>query len=806
MAKISTKTFNPMAGVSIPGWAIDSYKTTASDLGGIVDSLTDAYNKQQDRDAALGLEAFQMDREQENFESQFEYQKNQDSIKNDLNERKNRREAKESAILLDYKQQEFDANNDSRLFSEQKSTIDSMFKVIPNTPEGINTKQTILDNLEPTSSRQANNFVQASRDSLSGAKKQIDEKRETIRSYFFDGLPDEELALSEVSRLKSYVLQSSRDPKWAEGLSEMMLMKDFDKLDTEKYKGQIKEIGIVTTALMEHTPGSDGYNSTLEYLEGLKRNLGDLQPGASQMNFLREYSTKTGLNIREVEESYKSGKLTDDAIQSELTGENKKLNQVSESDAGWIEGIGDYVSGIFSGDDSDELSTAGKGLEKEVAEDSIDHSAHTNFLENIGRYESREDAQIPTISRYLGREDTDLSGEFDKMLGAVGGGISDLASEAYEGVKTIGRYASRQDYSQLPNEVKKYYNEFASNHPNMAKIVKGTGVVAASINPLIASIAVHSAPEEDKEKVRNFAIETYNKAKPIVRDLAYLAIDKTGKAMQAGVDYGTEKFTGAIEDISKSRAVEVLATSPHRFVDFFNQSRNVDIDKYINEGMNYTEATDRAYKDAVDRGGSYFASGILKSGEGAPSKMIYKKHLVDYAPNLFKSITGKDRKPLIEGAYHTKYPSDKIKNAPSEFVNPRWIAWETNNLEKRIYEQYANVTDSNKQEPNIAARSMKNIKNKSSDIVKELRKLKLDIKKSPAIAKGDMTVKEEVIDKLISQALRLKNPKDALKKYYEEFNKYKFSPTSVGTFNMSVPQDTSSNTMDMMFDSFLQQN
>ena len=106
----------------------------------------------------------------------------------------------------------------------------------------------------------------------------------------------------------------------------------------------------------------------------------------------------------------------------------------------------------------------------------------------------------------------------------------------------------------------------------------------------------------------------------------------------------------------------------------------------------------------------------------------------------------------------------------------------------------------------MAAKSISSIKKSSSNLVKELRKIKNEIKKSPDIARGEMTVKEEVIDKLIMQASRLQNPKDALVKYYEEFNKYKFSPTSVGTFNMPVQQDTSSNTMDMMFDSFMEMN
>ena len=125
MAKISTKTFNPMAGVSLPGWALQSYKATAGDLSDVVDSLTDAYNKQQDREAALSLEAFQMNQEQSNFEAQMEFKK-QDA------EKRRTLDAEKEDNLNRYRRDTLRANeikeeNDNhwRNYTAGKSLIDS---------------------------------------------------------------------------------------------------------------------------------------------------------------------------------------------------------------------------------------------------------------------------------------------------------------------------------------------------------------------------------------------------------------------------------------------------------------------------------------------------------------------------------------------------------------------------------------------------------------------------------------------------------------------------------------------------------
>ena len=243
-----------------------------------------------------------------------------------------------------------------------------------------------------------------------------------------------------------------------------------------------------------------------------------------------------------------------------------------------------------------------------------------------------------------------------------------------------------------------------------------------------------SSPEQ-KDKVKQFAIDSYNKVEPIVKDMTYLALDKVDDAMTSGLEYATEKFTGGIKSIHEARApkmalrrgMEVMSTLPHRAIEFFNFNRNPDIDKYVEGGMSWDDAYNQAMKDAVARGGEYYTRSAWSVGEGAPSKHIYKKKLVDYASN--KNLWMIERGPFKKGG--SDMP-ENMKNAPAKFVNPRWIAWQTNNLEKDLYAQYAKITDAKNQSPALAAKSMMSVKNESSKLIKELRKIILIMKKNLA--------------------------------------------------------------------------
>ena len=750
------------SGVNIPGWATEAYKSTTSDIDSIVKEITGEIRAKRKDEMAFALETARV-------------AQNQDRI--------------------DLAEEKFEADKIKEDFEYEKDSLDILLGSIDKTPDGFRQMESILNRRRASENPRVTEYREGVTSNIARLKTNYGDSRENIRNTFFNGLSDDQLEEDgRINLLDSYQLMNAKDPQWSKSMTTVMLQREFPELNPTflaEQKMTIKTMGEIQYEMFSSKPNSANFKKYKSAYDELKSQLVSMPNSGitTTIDLSSDYSKKTGIPLSAVKNRIDLGELSQEDMAAELSGVGK-LEKIDKSE-GYLEGLGDYVSEIF--EDISFGDMAGQG-DKDIA--------------TIARYLNRPDSPLGTISRFLGREDTDLTQELDKAVGILGEEAAEGWKGIKEGVPVLAEVAI-EGFKELPDITQETYSEFASNHPNVSSGLGKVGTIAAAVNPIIGTIAYSQASPEQKDKVKQFAIDSYNEAAPIVRDMAYLALDKTDDAMQAGVDFATEKFTGAVKAVHGARGpkmalrrgMEVMSTLPHRAIEFFNFNRNTDIDKYVEQGMSYDDAYAQALNDAVSRGGEYFATSAWKKGEDAPAKHIYKKTLVDYASN--KNLWMVDRGPFKKGG--SAIP-ENMKDAPSKFVNPRWIAWETNNLEKKIHEQYANVTDANNQEPTIAARSMSNIKNTSSDIVKELRKIKNEIKKSPSIAKGEMTVKEEVIDKLISQALRLKNPKDALKKYYEEFNKYKFSPTSVGTFNMPVPQDTSSNTMDMMFDSFLQQN
>ena len=94
-------------------------------LDSVVNSLTNAYNKQQDREAALALEAYQMNQEQSNFDAQMEFKK-QDAEKRrafDIEEEENDKRYKRDLLRANEVKEENDTN--WRNYTASKSILDS---------------------------------------------------------------------------------------------------------------------------------------------------------------------------------------------------------------------------------------------------------------------------------------------------------------------------------------------------------------------------------------------------------------------------------------------------------------------------------------------------------------------------------------------------------------------------------------------------------------------------------------------------------------------------------------------------------
>jgi len=719
--RANINTFNPMSGVTLPGWATESYKDTVDTLENVVSDITGEIKEGRKDSMAFALESAKVKQR----ETEFKYKKELD----DFNIAKDNFDS---------------ATNELTGSAIDNAVYGELLKSVPAT-----------DNPRLTEYYESKKKIHGKR------VKDRNNVRENLRETFLNGLSDEELSESgQDVTLDSWTMQYFKDPNgWNKNMTEhtfKQMYSDYnpDFLTKEKTKAVFGSLGLnvlpsLVTADRSTKAGRKKYDKALAQWNSGMDLLGK-EPGsgtnfAMTGNIDSKYASDAGLTSSEIlkRRSEDPGGL-DAEINNFYAGDDEK-------DKGYLEGIGDLISDVFSQPAGDFATDIGESISE-------------SGVGTIARFLNREDSPLGTVSRYLGREDTDLTQELDKVVGILG----EEAVEGWQGIKSgtpaLAEVAI-ESFKELPDIAQETYSEFASNHPNVSAGLGAAGVISGALSPIISTIAYSEASPEQKDKVKQFAIDSYNRAEPVIKDMTYLALDKADSAMMSGLEYATEKFTSGVKAVHGARApkmalkrgMEVMSTLPHRAIEFFNFNRNPDIDKYVEGGMSYDDAYDQAMKDAVARGGEYYARSAWRTGEDAPAKHIYKKKLVDYASN--KNLWMIERGPFKKGGSDVP---ENMKNAPAKFVNPRWIAWQTNNLEKDLYAQYAKITDAKNQAPALAAKSMMNVKNKSSELIKDLRKIKSDIVNAPKISKGEMTVSPKVIDELINRAQRLTASKSAL--------------------------------------------
>ena len=713
--KVNINTFNPQAGVSIPGWATESYKQTIDTLGDVVSDVTGEVKQARKDNMAFALESSriaQRDRE-------FEYKKDLDD------------------------------------FNIAKDNFEQATIGLTGSSEDIDVFDEYIKGLPATDNPRLQEFYDGQRELNTRRKKDYNITKDNIRNLFLGGMPDAELEESGLdTRLDSWTMQYFKDPSnWNKYITEYTFKQRFpeynpDYLTQEKTKAVMRTASDILPMLLRAEPGSKTYKKYEDQWNLAMGMIGDdAQAGidfSMSGNMDSQYAKDTGQTLQSIASRREQDS---EGLDSEM---NSYYSGGEEQDKGTLEGLGDFIESVFSDPAGDVVSGIGQSISD-------------SGLGTIGRFLNREEGPLGTVGRYLSREDTDLSSELDKAVGSLGGGLGDLYTDASQGLPAVAETLG-EGFKALPDVAKETYADFALKHPNITSGLKGAGLALAATNPITASLAMSQVDSEDMESVKQFSIDSYNKAAPVVKDMAYLAIDKVDESMLSGLKYATEKFTGAIETVQGARGpkmalrrgMEVMSTLPHRAIEFFNLNRNPAIDKYVEQGMSFGDATEQAYKDAVANGGQYFTTSFISSGEGAPPKHIYKKTLVDYATN--KNLGFIDRPAFKK----SEVVPESIKNAPGKFVSPRWIAWKTNNLEKDLYAQYAKITDAKNQAPALAAKSMMNVKNKSSELIKDLRKIKSDIVSAPKISKGELTVSPKVIDELINRAQRLTASKSAL--------------------------------------------
>ena len=222
MAKISTKTFNPMAGVSLPGWAIDSYQASASDLSGVVDSLTDSYNKQQDREAALALESYEMNQKQTNFDETMAYNKDNAQKNRLADEEKQRSLNKYRRDTLRASELKDENDNNWREFSSKRSIIENSLKGF-----GIgdyDDKIAILDNISTGGNSEIRNLINVEKEGAKRDKFRVEDRAKQIGNMLPRYMDTNYIDLSGSD--KDFLIESSKEslnPANAKAFQKLMI-------------------------------------------------------------------------------------------------------------------------------------------------------------------------------------------------------------------------------------------------------------------------------------------------------------------------------------------------------------------------------------------------------------------------------------------------------------------------------------------------------------------------------------------------------------------------------------------------------
>ena len=124
--KVNINTFNPNAGVSIPGWAVESYKDTVDTVQDIVGDITKEVDRSRKDNMQFALESSRIAQRQKEFE---------------------------------YKQDQDEYNIGRQNFVDSTSDFG-------NSPDDLDALEAILNNLPATGNQNLSNFYQSQRENV----------------------------------------------------------------------------------------------------------------------------------------------------------------------------------------------------------------------------------------------------------------------------------------------------------------------------------------------------------------------------------------------------------------------------------------------------------------------------------------------------------------------------------------------------------------------------------------------------------------------------------------------------------------
>ena len=371
-------TFNPMSGVSIPGWAIDSYQGTLGNLNDIVDSLTSEWKEARRDDMTFSLEAAKLRGEQDRFEQERDYQIEQDSIRNarlekelQNNIRKDREDRQRADDIFAYEKNDADAKN-------WVSNFEKMTENFQYDDEGISAIDSVLNSYGASGNTIKDSAWRAQKAVHENKKQKWVDSGETIRTVFFDGISMDAIDESPGSRMKYDMFRKEymNDPEFKNKISTYLLENEgvilspleLDKKSSE-FKNKLNVFRDASKGLVDIVASfgtqSTQYENAKAYVDDLKTDISREYQGESvgseiTPTIVRDYAVKLGVSINEARKKIEDKNLTSDQVLSEIIGPITIGDVENNKDSGFFDETFGTIGRYLSREETDTPAEVGK--------------------------------------------------------------------------------------------------------------------------------------------------------------------------------------------------------------------------------------------------------------------------------------------------------------------------------------------------------------------------------------------------------------------------------------------------------------
>lgn len=350
MAKVDTKTF---AGGSIPAWALGAYQSTSRDYADIVKSITDAYDKQQARQ----LQQSRLDQQQDQYEETLEYNKQQDSLNREFQQKKFIYEQEKDKQKAKIEEEQRDIENDYTDYLFWQDNNKAITEGLNTSLDGFDAIDSILNSTSTVGNKYIRDAVTTQKAINNRNRTNFKNVSSNLRDVLFYGLSDEELAETGNDKLLlQYTGEYLKGGKTAQGIKEIMMSRTFDELNPDVIQRNKSLYNRIDAAydglLMAIEPDQRAFfQNEIADLEGQLNtkiragsgfNNDQLNQIEKNPQTIANFANSRNMSIEEVQEEMKNGTITTKDISDFLAGRK-------EEEAGTIEGLNEYIDEITYG-------------------------------------------------------------------------------------------------------------------------------------------------------------------------------------------------------------------------------------------------------------------------------------------------------------------------------------------------------------------------------------------------------------------------------------------------------------------------